>query len=89
MIKEAGRESFDLFVLDWQVPDVSGEEVLRWVRKHVSDTVPVMFVTNRDSEQDIVSALEQDGFPDLVEIDQGQSKGAKPLKGQCTKLTAT
>lgn len=59
LIKTAGRESFDLFVLDWQVPDVSGEEVLRWIRKHVPATVPVMFVTNRDSEEDIVSALEQ------------------------------
>jgi two-component system, OmpR family, response regulator RegX3 len=59
LIVAAGRESFDLFVLDWQVPDLSGEEVLRWVRQHVATPVPVMFVTNRDSETDIVSALEQ------------------------------
>ena len=55
----AVRESFDLFVLDWQVPEMSGEEVLRWVRAHVPVQVPVMFVTNRDSEADIVAALEQ------------------------------
>ena len=73
VIKEAGRESFDLFVLDWQVPDVSGEEVLRWVRKHVSDTVPVMFVTNRDSEQDIVSALEQ-GADEYMKKPVGQAE---------------
>ena len=59
LITDAGRESFDLFLLDWQVPDLSGEEVLRWVRQHVASPVPVMFVTNRDSEKDIVSALEQ------------------------------
>lgn len=59
LIVDAGRESFDLFLLDWQVPDLSGEDVLRWVRKHVAAPVPVMFVTNRDSEKDIVSALEQ------------------------------
>ena len=59
LIVDAGRESFDLFLLDWQVPDLSGEEVLRWVRIHVATPVPVMFVTNRDSEKDIVSALEQ------------------------------
>ena len=29
-MKQAGRESFDLFMLDWQVPDVSGAEVLMW-----------------------------------------------------------
>jgi len=30
-----------------------------WVRSNVSPTVPVLFVTVRDSEQDIVFALEQ------------------------------
>lgn len=57
-MKQAGRESFDLFMLDWQVPDVSGLEVLTWLRENVSKTVPVLFVTVRDSEQDIVFALE-------------------------------
>jgi len=57
-MKQAGRESFDLFMLDWQVPDVSGTEVLAWLRANVSRTVPVLFVTVRDSEQDIVFALE-------------------------------
>ena len=57
-MKHAGRESFDLFILDWQVPDVSGADVLMWLRTNVSQTVPVLFVTVRDSEQDIVFALE-------------------------------
>jgi DNA-binding response OmpR family regulator len=58
-MKQAGRESFDLFILDWQVPDVSGADVLKWLRANVSRSVPVLFVTVRDSEQDIVFALEQ------------------------------
>ena len=58
-MNHAGRESFDLFVLDWQVPDVSGVEVLKWIRANVSKSVPILFVTVRDSEQDIVFALEQ------------------------------
>jgi len=57
-MKNAGRESFDLFVLDWQVPDVSGAEVLRWLRTNVSKRVPILFVTVRDAEEDIVYALE-------------------------------
>jgi two-component system, OmpR family, response regulator RegX3 len=57
-MKHAHRESFDLFVLDWQVPDVSGAEVLTWLRSNISRSVPVLFVTVRDSEQDIVFALE-------------------------------
>lgn len=57
-MRHAGRESFDLFVLDWQVPDVSGPEVLAWIRNNVSKHVPILFVTVRDSEEDIVFALE-------------------------------
>jgi DNA-binding response OmpR family regulator len=57
-MKHAGRESFDLFLLDWQVPDVSGADVLVWLRSNVSSKVPVLFVTVRDSEEDIVFALE-------------------------------
>ena len=57
-MKHAGRESFDLYVLDWQVPDVTGDEVLKWIRTNVSKSVPILFVTVRDSEEDIVFALE-------------------------------
>ena len=59
LIKAVGHESFDLFMLDWEVPDLSGEDVLRWVRAHVTTPVPVMFVTSRDSETDVVAALTQ------------------------------
>lgn len=73
LIVDAGRESFDLFLLDWQVPDLSGEEVLRWVRRNVATPVPVMFVTNRDSEEDIVSALEQ-GADDYMKKPIGRAE---------------
>lgn len=58
LTKTASRESYDLFVLDWQVPDLAGPEVVKWIRGHLSKTVPVLFVTVRDSEQVIVRALE-------------------------------
>ncbi len=66
LIKNIGRESYDLIVLDWGVPDVSGEEVLEWVRKNVKHPVPVMFVTARDEEKDIVTALEKGADDYLV-----------------------
>ena len=59
VLKFAGRESFDLFVLDWEVPDLSGIEVLRWVRGNLSKSVPILFVTVRDTEEDIVYALNE------------------------------
>jgi two-component system, OmpR family, response regulator RegX3 len=57
VLKDAARESFDLFVLDWEVPDISGVEVLRWIRASLPASVPVLFVTVRDTEEDIVYAL--------------------------------
>ena len=73
LIHAAGRESFDLFVLDWQVPDLSGEEVLKWIRVHVDAPVPVMFVTNRDTEADIVHALSQ-GADDYMKKPVGRAE---------------
>ena len=53
----AGRESFDLFMLDWQVPDVSGAEVLMWLRANVSKSVPVLFAagTERGPGQQVLA----------------------------------
>ena len=65
LIEAAGQRRFDLFVLDWEVPDISGEEVLRWVRKHVPVPVPVIFVTSRSAEVDIITAL-KNGADDYV-----------------------
>ena len=57
VLRNAARESFDLFMLDWEVPDISGVDVLRWIRSNLSMTVPILFVTVRDTEEDIVHAL--------------------------------
>jgi DNA-binding response OmpR family regulator len=51
------HESFDLMVLDWMLPDTSGDKVLLWIREHIDWPIPVLFVTARDSEEDIVEGL--------------------------------
>jgi DNA-binding response OmpR family regulator len=57
LMKAAGRESFDVFVLDWMVPDFSGEAVLQWIRRTLPERIPVMFATARDEESEIVEVL--------------------------------
>jgi DNA-binding response OmpR family regulator len=57
-LREVTRESFDVFLLDWMIPDKSGMEVLAWVRANIKERVPVLFVTARDAEEDIVSVLQ-------------------------------
>lgn len=51
------RERFDLLILDWMLPDSDGTTVLRWVRENLGWNIPVIFITARDSEADIVTAL--------------------------------
>lgn len=64
------HESFDLLILDWMLPDGSGLDVLEELRAG-SNTLPVLFVTSRDAEEDIVAALGR-GADDYI---------AKPPRG--------
>ncbi|MFT5572477.1 MAG: two-component system response regulator RegX3 [Cryomorphaceae bacterium] len=57
-IRAYTQDSFDLVLLDWMVPKTSGIEVLRHLRNHMDKLVPVVFITQRDAEEDIVMALE-------------------------------
>jgi DNA-binding response OmpR family regulator len=58
-------ETFDLIVLDWEVPDVSGYDVLLTIRSQLRIPTPVLFLTHRDSESDVVQAL-QAGADDFL-----------------------
>ncbi len=64
------RESYDVVILDWGLPDVPGDEVLAELRRSPQWALPVLFVTSRTREEDIVHALEQ-GADDYI---------AKPVK---------
>lgn len=66
LINSLRRETYDLLVLDWLVPDIDGEAVLAWVREHVGWPIPVIFVTQRDEEEDIVRILTQGADDYLV-----------------------
>lgn len=53
------KESYDLVLLDWCLPQTSGTDVLDWIREHLDWKIPVIFVTQRDSEEDLAYALEK------------------------------
>ncbi|ROT99273.1 DNA-binding response regulator [Marinobacter sp. R17] len=65
------HRSYDLLILDWQIPDMTGIDVLKSVREQLNWPIPVVFLTQRDSEQDIVQALDA-GADDYL------SKPARP-----------
>ncbi|MDA0822731.1 MAG: response regulator transcription factor [Proteobacteria bacterium] len=64
-VRNIKHDSYDVLILDWMVPDMDGYEVLRWVRENFDWPVPIVFVTAKDEEDDIVRALEQ-GADDYI-----------------------
>ena len=50
-------ETFDLVLLDWHLPDIDGDDVVRWLRTHIGARIPVIFLTNRSAEDDLVEGL--------------------------------
>jgi DNA-binding response OmpR family regulator len=70
LLLELERQRYDALILDWNVPDLSGIEVLHHVREDLNSNIPVLFSTARASEEDIVTALQR-GADDYV---------VKPLK---------
>ncbi|HPU54408.1 MAG TPA: response regulator transcription factor [Burkholderiaceae bacterium] len=57
-LREFSRESFDLLVVDWRLPDVPGIEIVRAVRSKPNAQVGIMFATVRDEEADVIEAFE-------------------------------
>jgi len=62
--RRMGPESIDLLLLDWNLPGVSGLDLLRELRQ-ANSTLPVIFLTGNDREQDIVTGL-QAGADDYI-----------------------
>lgn len=51
------QETYDLLILDWNVPDVQGIEVTAWVREHMKPPPPILMLTARSDAEDIVTGL--------------------------------
>lgn len=64
LLGELRQARFDLFVLDWLLPAMSGVDVLRALRAQ-GIALPVLFLTQYDNEEKVVEALEA-GADDYV-----------------------
>jgi len=57
LIHELRRQPYDLLLLDWNMPEMPGDVVLKWVRQNLTTNLPVLFLTSRSVETDIVQML--------------------------------
>ena len=58
LLRCASLEKFDVFLLDWVLPDMTGFDVLKVLKAQAHIVAPILFVTIRDAEVDVVRALD-------------------------------
>lgn len=58
LLHAINRESFDLLIVDWLLPDIDGVDIVRHIRNQHDWPIPILFCTQMDSEDDIVQGLE-------------------------------
>jgi CheY-like chemotaxis protein len=60
------REPFDLILCDWEMPEMSGIELLTWTRQQENmQTLPFIMVTSRGDKENVVQAI-QAGVSDFI-----------------------
>lgn len=61
-----GKQSIDLILCDWEMPEMSGLELLSWCRSQDAlKTVPFIMVTSRGDKENVVQAI-QAGVSDFI-----------------------
>lgn len=56
---------YDLVLCDWEMPEMSGIELLNWFRKEHQKTTPFVMVTSRGDKDNVVEAV-QAGVTDYI-----------------------
>lgn len=59
-------QAFDIVLLDWVMPGLDGEQLLNWLRRQPVGNLGVIFVTARNTEDDMVRILNEGADDYLV-----------------------
>ncbi len=57
LLRDLHQQTYDLLILDWNLPDIEGPRVVRSIRQELHSSLPVLFLTHRQEEQDLVDGL--------------------------------
>ncbi len=58
LIAALQRDTFDLLVIDWTMPEPDGLGVIRWARDNLAACPPIVMLTNRADKDDVVACLD-------------------------------
>ena len=57
-INKMQNNSYSIILCDWNLPDINGDEILKWVRtESTMKTIPFIMVTANDSKEGITKAI--------------------------------
>ena len=58
-LRQLSKNRFDLVIIDWSLPSVSGVAITRWMRlKDPYRETPIIMVTTKDQPEDVLVAVE-------------------------------
>ncbi len=57
LLSHLRKDSYDMLIVDWQLSDMDGAELLRRARDKLPPKAPVMFLAHNSGEDDIVAGL--------------------------------
>lgn len=57
LVRELGRNSFDLLFIDWNMPVMTGMEVIAWIFRSLAEQPGIIMMTSRNDKDDVVEAL--------------------------------
>ena len=57
LINRLRQDTFDLLIIDWNMPGMSGIEVLETVRQGQHANLPMLMITSRADDEDVVMGL--------------------------------
>lgn len=56
-LKDFRRDTFDMLIVDWQLPDTTGIDIIKTIRGSCTAELPILLLTNRCDERDIMEAF--------------------------------
>ena len=57
LLQAMRRQTFDLLILGWNLPDMKGSEVVATIRRDLNSRLPILFVSDKPGEADMVEGL--------------------------------
>ncbi len=70
LITALQRDTFDLLIIDWTMPEPDGMEVVRWARQNLKPCPPMIMLTNRADKDDVVAGLDLGADDYIVKPEQ-------------------